>query len=635
MLVSYEWLQSYFDEELPEPEKLAETLTSHAFEVEEVRAASGGDTVIDVDVLPNRSSDCLSHRGIAREIATLLDLRLKDDPLKKKVTHAPDSNLLEVDIKAKELVNRFSAAVVSGVEVKSSPEWMQKRLEAIGQKSINNVVDATNYVMFDVGQPLHAFDRDKLTEKDGGYVIMVRPAKNGEKITDLTGKAFELTEQNLLIVDGGVDEPIGIAGVKGGKAPEVDTQTRNLVIECANFNYVSVRKTSQALKLSTDASVRFQNEPSPDLALHALREVIALVGGELEGFVDYYPKPRDTQPVSVAVSEVNSVLGTSITADEAEHILKRFDFDYQREGEALTVTPPFERTDITIKEDLIEEIGRVYGYQKIASELLPAITEKPQINKQFYYAEKVRALLAEQGFSEVYTYALRDRGEVELANAPAADKSFMRGTLRDGLRDSLALNVHNAELLGLDQIRIFEIGTVVTKDSEYTALGIAVQNAKKSKGTETDVLEHSKKLLSEALGVVISESVQDGVLEINFTTLLEKLPEPKSYDISYDFSETKEKEYQPFSQYPFALRDIALWCPSGTTAEEVLEEIKKHAGELLVNSRQFDAFEKGGNVSFAFHLVFQSKEKTLADEEIHPAIEKVTAALDARGWKVR
>jgi len=217
MKVSYEWLQSYFDAKLPAPKELAEILTFHAFEIESVEQV-GQDSVIDVDVLPNRSSDCLCHRGIAREIATLLNIPLASDPLKKAVTSTPDSNLLELDIQAKELVNRFSAVAISGVEVEESPEWMKKRLETIGQKSINNVVDTTNYVMFDIGQPLHAFDRDKLTEKDGGYVIAVRVGKSGEKITTLTGEEYEAGKDNLLIVDGGSDVSIGIAGVKGGRS---------------------------------------------------------------------------------------------------------------------------------------------------------------------------------------------------------------------------------------------------------------------------------------------------------------------------------------------------------------------------------------------------------------------------------
>ena len=635
MLVSYEWLQSYFDDTLPEPERLAETLTFHAFEIEEVKQV-GDDTVIDIDVLPNRSSDCLSHRGIAREISTLLDLELKDDPLKRTVTNSPDSNLLDADIQAKDLVNRFSAAVVSGIEMGESPKWLKKRLEAIGQKPINNIVDATNYVMFDLGQPLHAFDRDKLTEKDGGYVIAVRAAKGGEKVTDLTGTEHELDERNLLIVDGGADAPIGIAGVKGGKTSEVDENTTNLVLEAANFNYISVRKTSQTLKLWTDASVRFQNEPSPELTLHALREVVALIGGELEGFVDYYPKRQGRKSVSVTVPGINSLLGTSISGSEVEDILKRFDFEFEKDGESFTVTPPFERTDINIKEDLIEEVGRVYGYGKVISEALPEITEQPVVNKHFYYAEKIRQLLVEQGFSEVYTYSLQGEGEVELANALAADKPFMRSSLYHGLLESLGLNAHNAELLGLDQVRIFEIGTVFEKDGEYSSLGIGVRNAKKSKEKEPDVLEKVQEQLSEALGVEIKGEEKEVILEINFTELLEKLPEPKSYEEIRSIYRTNQSvKYKPFSQYPFVLRDIALWCPSGTTSEEVLDEIKKHAGELLVNSRQFDEFEKDGRVSYAFHLVFQSKEKTLSDEEVNPVMESVSSAVADAGWEVR
>jgi len=634
MKISYEWLQSYFDARLPKPEELAEVLTFHAFEIEGV-AQVGKDTVIDIDVLPNRSSDCLSHRGIAREIVTLLEFPLKDDPLLKQTTNTPDSNILEVDIKNSELVNRFSAAVISGVEVGESPKWLRERLEAIGQKSINSVVDATNYVMFDLGQPLHAFDRDKMTEKDGGYAISVRTGKGGENITTLSDEDLEVGGSNLLIVDGNNDKPIGIAGVKGGKGTDVTDETKNLVIEAANFNYVSVRKTSQQLKLSTDASTRFQNQPSPELTLHALREVVGLIGGTLEGFVDYYPEPQKQKSVSVTVSDINGLLGTTISADEVESILKRFDFDYSCDGETYTVTPPFERTDLIIKEDLIEEAGRVYGYDHVEARALPEPSEKPAISKRFYYAEKVRKVLVENSFSEVYTYALQPKGEVELANALAKDKPYLRSNISDGIRESSELNGRNADILGLEQVRIFEIGTVFRKDSEHISLALSVRNAKKLKQSEQESISEVQTALGKELGTTCSGDVNDGVLEINFTELLEKLPEPKSYDISYDFAEVKEKKFEPISPYPFVLRDIAVWVPKGTDSIDIFESIQKEAGELLANHSLFDTFEKNGKVSYAFHLVFQHSGKTLSDDEVNKVMEKVTAALSERGWEVR
>jgi phenylalanyl-tRNA synthetase beta chain len=625
MKVSYEWLQSYFDEKLPAVEKLTEVLTFHAFEIEGVERRED-DYVIDIDILPNRSSDCLSHRGIAREIATLLDLKLAHDPLSKKHITAPDSNILEINVQSTDLVNRFSAAVVTNVEVGESPAWLKKRLEVIGQKSINNIVDATNYVMFDIGQPLHAFDCDKLQEQSGGYSISVRVGKEGEKITVLTGDEHEVSSRNLLIVDGNADIPIGIAGVKGGKVAEIDAGTKNLVIEAANFNYVSVRKTSQELKLWTDASVRFQNQPSPELALHALREVVRLVGGELEGLTEYYPSPQTQNPVTISVPDIKKLLGVSISSTTVENILQRFDFSYAIEKDAFIVTPPFERTDLLIKEDLIEEVGRVFGYHHVKPLKLPPAEDEPRINKFFYYAEKTRSVLVGCGFSEIYAYALRSEGEVALANALVADRPFLRTNLTAGLKESLTLNAHNAELLGLESVKIFEIGKVFEKGKEYTALALGVT------GTDKDLIDAISQL-SEQIGVDLPETIKDGIWEINFTDLVEELEEPVQYAPS--LSHKEHVSFKPISPYPFVLRDIAVWVPQGTSSDEVQSVLAQEASKLLVQTRLFDVYEKEERVSYAFRLIFQSYEKTLSDDEINMLMERVQQTLTTYGWEVR
>jgi len=628
MKVSYEWLQSYFDEKLPSPDEIARVLTFHAFEIEGVETI-GSDTVIAVDVLPNRSSDCLSHRGIARELATLLSLSLVDDPLKREVHAVPDSNVLEVVVDNPELCLRFSAVVVNNVSVGPSPEWLRKRLEAIGQKSINNIVDATNYVMFDLGQPLHAFDRDKLAEHDGGVAITVRVGKKNERITILSGEEYEVGENNLLITDGNSGAPLGIAGVKGGARAAIDENTTNLIIEAAHFNYVSVRKTSQALKLMTDASIRFQNEPSPELTRYALAEVVTLLGGEIEGFVDQYPEPTALKPVSVSVREVNRFLGTDISHVRIENIIKRFNFIYKTDGDVFTVVPPFERTDLSIKEDIIEEVGRVYGYEHIVSSVLPPRSRMPAINKKFYYAEKIRRFLTDLGFSEVYTHALVGSGDVELVNALSADCLFLRNTLTNTLQESLKRNNHNTELLGLPYIGIFEIGTVFTTDGEHTSLGIA-----SSDSGENSAENICAKLLIN-LGTNIKGICVDGVCEVSLSTVLEGLPNPESYDQFLITNVIQGTKFIPISPYPFVLRDIALWVPESVSGEDVLVTIKKEAGELLHTLRQFDEYKKDGRVSYAFRLVFQSYEKTLTDEEVGEVMKKIETTLHDRGFEVR
>ena len=261
MKISYNWLQSYFSEKLPESLVLADLLTMHSFEVEEV-VARGDDFIFDIDVLPNRGHDCLCHYGVANEVSAVTGVPLKNAPLKEPLPQWPVSNELTVHVEANEVCPRYSAAVLKGVTVGPSPAWLAERLRAIGQKSINNVVDATNYVMFNLGQPLHAFDMARLTKKDGKALIVVRCARQGERIVTLEGAEHGLTERDLLIVDGNADISVGIAGIKGGMAARIDESTHDILIEAANFNRTSVRKTARVLNLRTDASTRFEHEIS-------------------------------------------------------------------------------------------------------------------------------------------------------------------------------------------------------------------------------------------------------------------------------------------------------------------------------------------------------------------------------------
>lgn len=800
MLISYQWLQDYFDEKLPGPEKLTELLTFHAFEVEGIESlpVSGeADHVLDIDVLPNRAHDSLAHRSIAKELSVILNLPMKKDPLREALPELPQSKELSVLIDNMTLCRRFTGAVIKGVKVGSSPEWLSKRLEALGQKSINNIVDAANYVMFDLGQPLHAFDAGKLEKKDN-WSIRVRTGKSKEQITTLDGEKYELGEEDLLITDSHRDIPVGIAGVKGGKEAEVTEETTDLIIESANFHPTSVRKTSQKLKLRTDASTRFENELSPDLAIRGLVSVVNLIveiaDGEVEGYVDEYPRPRThTYKTGVSVSEINQLLGTKMVDKEVEDILGRFGFEYEKvdptgkvleltqglvgkpykygasisydapekfdcssfvsylfaqggvsipriaidqyvfgaeikegnlrpgdivfsrnnapedhtftrisdgaevthvgardtteeflpgakveggvshngiylgDGKIIHASPsagvvieelvgtdkfkkivgyrrmtedkeryvvevPFERMDIRIPEDLIEEIGRIYGYENIKTEVLPKPSKSPAVNKAYFYAEKVRNALVEQGFSELSTYSLRAKGEVELANPLASDKNFLRESLSDGLLEAKFINTVNLPLFGAPEskVKIFEIGAVFKKGGiEFLALAIYI-SGKKVEGEIRDTWEK----LSEELGGSIREPAYGGVSEVRLANVLMGLPDPKKYE---PFEKPKEDvNYRPISPYPFVLRDIAAWTPSEVSEDDFVDLIEKAAGNLLVQKGPFDRYvATDGRVSTAVHLVFQSTETTLTDEKVNEVMEKITKKIEDKGWEVR
>ncbi len=490
------------------------------------------------------------------------------------------------------LCRRYIAAYVRGVKVGPSPAWLKSRLEALGQRSINNVVDATNFVMFNTGQPLHAFDAGKL----GSLQLGVRMAREGEKLMALDKKEYVLKDSMLVITAGGT--PVGIAGVKGGMPAGIDESTQDIIIESANFDGVSVRKTAAALKLRTDASARFEQQLSPELAAHGMQNMFEFIqhqlGGELVGFVDVYPEPQKPQYASVTVEKVNQVLGTQLTGADVADAFSRLGLAYKEEADVFEVHVPPERLDLVIPEDLVEEVGRIVGYDKVPATPLPAFDKKPEVNANFYAAEKAREELAAQGYSEVITSVFAGIGKKQVLNKVGGGKSYLRTNLVDGLTEALQKNIPNKDLLGLKEIKLFEIG-IVWNPNEETLVGTI-----------------SEKENAKEISLVPQESAQ------------------------YDEPPLSSAErYKSFSKYPYIVRDIAMWVPAGTDEAAVLEQIKKEAGELAHKVSLFDTFEKDGKVSLAYRLIFQSFERTLTEAEANAAMEKVAAGCKAAGWEVR
>ena len=770
MLVSYKWLQDFFSEPLPSAEDVANTLTFGAFEIEGIEKV-GDDIVIDVDVLPNRASDCLSHHGIAQEIAVLTGASLKQKGWNPVPQLIPQTDELNVDIASEERCPIYTSALIRGVKVGPSPDWLKNRLEAIGQKSINNIVDATNYVLFELGQPLHAFDAKKLYENNS-VSIGVRPAKEGENIAVLGGDEHSLTKEMTVITDGGADVPIAIAGIKGGVVAEVDDETTEIVLEAAKFDPVITRKTSQSLSLRTDASKRFENEVPDDLPFYGLFRVteviLEIAGGELVGYSGTEPKERSSYKLGLSTNETNKILGTKLSEKDILNVLEKLGFEYTEvekpletilslaptlegklyklgasvskeapelfdcssfiawiftqvgislprvsvdqfvwsdpinksdlkpgdlifsnsgngkiwnetheflpgttvpegvdhvglylgngniihatrnpgkvvieelersesfknivgyrrvnniEEARLVVSVPFGRLDLRQPIDLIEEIGRVYGYENLKGEKMPTGNEVPMHSNEHIATEKVRTALTEAGYTEIFTYSLTDTGDIGLVNALASDKGYLRSNLSSAMEEKLDLNEKNAPLLGLyDGVKIFEIGQVFTEEGEETHICIGVRGkGKKNEGSINEVLE--------TLGV--SAKSKDGIVE--FT-----LSDVNTVSLKKDLFQIKrDVAYVSASQYPFVLRDIAVWVPAKTEPEKLIDVVKKHSGRLLVRSDMFDEYKKDERVSYAFHLVFQSPERTLTDEEVNGAMEKIEAEIKENGWEVR
>ena len=652
MKTSRTWLQKYFENPLPSADEIADALTFHAFEIEEVV----GDDLIDVNILPDRAADCLCHRGIAKEIGAVLNTPIQNDPLRAETPSFTPTSTLAVSVEDESKCLRYIGAVVRGVEVGPSPAWLKEALESVGQRSINNVVDATNYVMLDIGQPLHAFDADRLVEKDGAYAIRVRDSKTDEKITTLSGDEFILPTGTLLITDANSDAPVGIAGVKGGIAAQITTATTDIVIESATFNASLVRKTSQKLKLWTDASQRYQNNLTPELAAYGMKAVLDLIqkvaGGEVEGVVDVYPaidKTNDevnsARTVSVSLEKINSVLGSKYGVSDVEDVFSRLEFEYTTTNDMFEVIPPFERRDISIPENLIEEVGRILGYQHIAPELLPKLDNVPDQNR-YHGIERIKDFLIDRGFTELSTQTFATAGEIGLANPLDQTKPALRAGLSENMQSALtrAASVAPRVLGPAPEIKLFEIGTVFKKDGEYLSLVLGCLNFSNALSAESILRETTDQLVSEMPGVFASNP------EMKYTSVLEVLLADSNLEmLGADYTPRKIRAgaYKPFSIYPFALRDIAVWTPERTEQDEVSNIIMSIAAQEDFNLARIDLFDRFSKVvdgveriSYAFRLVFESFDRTLSDEDLNPLMDKITAALNAsetngQKWEVR
>lgn len=638
-------MQSYLGPEAPTPEEVATLLTFHAFEIEE-QHQTDTDTIFELKILPDRGSDCLSQRGVAREIASLANKPLAYDPL-ATLPELPTTDAIAVSIENASLCPRFTAALITGVTVGPSPAWLQERLAALGARSINNIVDATNYVMYALGQPLHAYDADKFPKDEGVWHFGVRSAGAGDTVSLLAeggkdeDRTVTLRGGELLITEMASGVAVGLAGVKGGRFAGVDADTKNIIIEAAHFDAGRTRKTARGLNIVIDASKRFENNPSRALPLYgqaAIAELIQeIAGGTLVGVVDAYPLPQSNPTVRISTAAVNARLGLSLSQEAMVAIVERIGARVEvLDEENFTAVAPFERTDLTIPEDFAEEIGRIYGYHHVAS-VVPEAVPLREVNARQYYTEKIRAVLNESGYSEIITSSFRKKDEIALLSALASDKGCMRSKLTPNLEEALDKNAPFSDLLGTPDTRLFEIGTVFHKSEqgigEHVALAVGVRiRSSGYSGKEDAVIKTTTAAIDAMLGTPLSWQYHKGVAEANISEVLQTLPVPTAYD---PIMVAPEVAYQPFSVFPSMSRDIAMWVPEGVASSEVVAILNNAAGPLRVRTTLFDEFKKEGRTSFAFRLVFQSMEKTLSDEEINPIMEQVYKTVTALGWETR
>lgn len=638
------------------------------------------DVSLVVDITPNRP-DLLSHLGIAREIAPagVDDVRLSPfceggapEVELRRAEREGEVGGVRVAIEDPEGCPRYTAAVVRGVRVGPSPEWLATRLRAVGLRPINNVVDATNYVLHELGQPLHAFDLHRL----GGGRIRVRRARAGEVLRTLDGVERALGEEMLVIAD--AERPVALAGVMGGEESEVGPETTDLLLECALFDERVTRRTARRLGLSTDASYRYERGVDPELQPLALRRVVDLIvataGGAVEPVAaDVCPRPFQRRSVRLRPARVEKVLGVAISPEEVAALLRPIGFGVEEEGETLRVEVPGFRPDVEREIDLIEEVARRRGYDSFPEGLgafRPSrVPQDPMVQLQ----HRLREHFAGRGLLEARTVTFAPAAEerVPLLNPLSAEESH----LRDRLTPGLLRRVEHNWAHGVRDVRLYEIGTVFSPAGEGALPAEQLRAAALLTGASRPPhwtgeaaawdLWDLKAMLQElarefSLGEVVpGEGAPDlAVLDPAQHFVLRGADgetvgwggrvAPSAADapawaapvwalemvLPASAAAPPAPQYRPLPEFPPVERDLALLVPEEHSAAAVEEVIRASAGELLDEVHPFDLYAgKGipaGTRSLAWRLRFRHPERTLTDAEVDRAVDRVLAALEER-----
>lgn len=645
------------------------------------------DWVLEIKTYANRP-DCQSVIGLAREVAALTQspVRLPDF----EVEQGPSSLKVPVYVEDFELCSRFCAHVIEDVTIGPSPGWLQAYLRLAGMRPINNVVDITNFVMLEMGQPLHAYDLALL----GGREIHVRRARSGEKIRTLDGSERELTEEMLVIADR--NGAVGIAGVMGGETTEISGNTRAILLEAANFNAASVRRTSRTLGLPTEASLRFEKGLDPHLPAKALARAAQLIaeiaGGKPAAEVtDVYQELPKERVIYVRPERVNAVLGTDLPESEMKWLLRALHFTVEAaETDRLKVLVPTYRSDITREVDLIEEIARIYGYDRIEPTLPRSSGMRGKQNDKMAQLDALRNRLSSAGLDEALNYSFMNpkalenlglaedhpaRAAISIVNPIAEEMSLLRTTLMPGLLELLSRNSRRQ----ITSVHVYEIGSVFLPESlpltsqpeERSTLGVALMGQVRSSGwgvAQRNVDFYDLKGIVEAalqvLGVqatvrrgthaalhpgrtaeVVVDGQVVGVLGEVHPDVLERFEiDRRAYlaeiDLEPILGRSKLPVAEPLPRFPAIRRDLALLAPYDVPAEKIARIIESEGAPLLRRLQLFDVYQGAqvpeGYRSLAYSLEWQAPDRTLTDQEIHAVQERILGRLEQEcGVKVR
>ena len=678
MRVLVSWLREFVD--LPgSPEDLARTMSARGFAVESIEPLARGDAVLDFEITANRP-DCMSVVGMAREVATAYGLPLRvmaGPPAAAPAATAVDAGF-DIVIENAELCPRYAGAVAD-VRVGPSPGWMQARLESAGIRPISNIVDVTNYVLLELGQPMHAFDLARLA----GAEIRVRAARPGETLRTLDGQSRELSPDILVIAD--TDRATAIAGVMGGADSEVTRETKAILLESACFNPLSVRRTSRALGLKTEASMRFERGADPGLPVAALARAVALLetigAGRVRGaIIDRCPTRPERRLLRLRRGRIAGVLGAAIPDADVCRILEGLDFTLRDAVDGWDAGVPTRRVDVAREVDLIEEVARHYGFDRLPATFPPLAAAPRPLDPRIPRTRQLRAVLTAAGFSEAMTFGFMAAAAaapfaaeddiVPIANPLSENFAVLRPSALPGLVDAVA---HNRRRERRD-VRLFEIGARFSRASgECRALacawtGLAASEHWSGSGREVDFFDMKAVVdrVCEVAGVtagttmhharwlVPGRSAEVSANGVRIATLgqltrdvtdAHGLPADPVYvaDIDLDALDQAEAGRQvrvePLPRYPSVTRDISVLVDETLAAADVRQTIRDAAPPTLVRVVEFDRYHGSGipgtKVSLSLHLTFRSSDRTLTDADVQTAMDHVLAALRDRHGAVQ
>lgn len=630
------------------------------------------DFVIEFEITPNRP-DCLSILGMARETAATLNLKMNYPSEEIGNTHGDINDYIKISIEEPELCPRYAGRVVTDVKIEPSPLWMQLKLIKAGMRPTNNIVDITNYVLLEYGQPIHAFDLDTLN----GPEIIVKAAKEGEKITTLDDQERTLNEGMLMIDD--AKGHVAIAGVMGGGETEVSDTTKALLIEVANFNKKSIRKTSRDLQLRSEASSRYEKGVSQDLVIPAINRVCHLIeklgaGKIVGGIIDVEPKARIIEKIDVRIARVNNLLGLNLSAEKMADFLRKLEIQVEVKEDILVCTPPHQRLDLLKEIDFVEEVARLYGYDVIPSKLFRgnewgALTNGQSIQKQS------REILVACGMNEITSYSFVSpkgldliglsehsilRNAVKLLNPLGEEYSIMRTTLVPNMLEVLSRNFNRR----VEEASAFEIGNVffpkqqpiVELPIEKKTMVIGMYGENKDFFTMKGVVEELlgtmgvtgyKYEAESAHGTYHPGRCANIVFANNhiLATIGEVHPSVLSnYNIEVpvmlaeiDFNmfmqiTDRDKKFKGIPKYPASTRDLAILVKDEVQNQQVLDIIHEFGGKFLESVKIFDVYKgsqiEAGHKSMAYALVFRAEDRTLVDEDVNKSMDKILKKLE-------